>query len=106
MIVWCRIHGTPIRQFYTDVTALPLLDQKQARHATLTNAGSLKTTTGSENANVTFTFKNSSNQMKNVFANPPLNALVEIFGDDELLFEGTFTQISLASDTCQIQIQA
>ena len=106
MIAWCRIHGTPLRQFYLDARALPLLDQKQAAHAILTDAGTLKTTTGTENASITLTLRNAFNETLKLYANPPIGALCEIFGDGNVLFEGTVTQVSLSNANGQIEVQA
>jgi hypothetical protein len=106
VIVWFRILSTPIRQFHFNGDALPFLDPKQARHELLIDAGELATTTGADNASVSLTLRNTSAQCTKLFADPPLGADVELYGDEELLFEGTVSQIDLSATDCKISVTA
>jgi len=105
MTAWVRVHSSPVRQFYTDNRALPFLDPKQDKRALLTDAGSLKSSSGGENAAGTLTLNNKAGQGKGLFANTPLGVLVELFDDDELQFEGTISTIALDPD-CKVQVDA
>lgn len=108
MIVWARIHSTPVLQLVFDVQAEEFLDAKQARHELLQDAGTLQTSSAGLNAIVTLTLKQGTTGQSSqlLAADPPLGALVELFNADAEQFEGTLTSITLAADNCQIQVQA
>lgn len=106
MIVWFRIDGLPKRQFHSDARALAFLDPKVARHELLLDAGTLRASTGTENANVTLTLSNKAGQCSTLFAVPPLGAQATLFDDAVAQFSGTVTQIDLTATDCKITVQA
>lgn len=106
MNLWLRIDGNPVRQFHVDDRALAFMDPKKARHELLKDAGTIRSTTGSENASISVSLINTSGQCSALFANPPLGGKASLFADDEPLFSGTITQIDLSETDSKISIDA
>jgi hypothetical protein len=103
---WAIIRGTPARQLYKTNDALPFLNPKLDKQQLLTDAGSLKSTTGAENASITLTLDNRLGQCTRMFANPPLGDVTDVYQDAEQRFTGTITQIDLTATDCRVTVQA
>lgn len=105
MTAWLRIAGTPARQFYGDASALPHLAAGEARHALLEGVGTLRASVEGETPNLTVTLRNRNGECARLFAQPPINAAVQLLGPDGVLFEGVVARIVM-DDGCQVEVQS
>lgn len=104
-MIWLRIEGSPLRQFYKNASALPILDLSEAHHALLESAGTLRARADGSVANTTVRLRNSSGECARLFAlDPPIGARAELRDESGVLFVGTVTSITLG-EQCEIGVQ-
>jgi hypothetical protein len=96
--------SSPIRQFHMNADALPFLNTRQAKYPILADAGTLNTSTGSANAAVTLTLRNTSGEALAILRDPPLGAAVELYTDATLVFEGSVTQVDFTPTDCKVTV--
>ncbi|MCR6700847.1 MAG: hypothetical protein NVV68_06745 [Dokdonella sp.] len=106
MIVWLRIAGAPVRQFYGSPDALPHLDGSAARHALLLGVGEISSSLSDELPKVTVTLDNRSGQCTRLFAVPPLGAPAELLSPDGTEFAGAIQSVRLTETECQLGLEA
>lgn len=61
--------------------------------------------TSAENANMTVTLQNGDGLLTALFANPPLRVETEVTVDDDTVFAGTVTAVTVA-ETISLELQA
>lgn len=103
-MIWVRIHGSPLRQFYADPRARPSMDQEFPQHDILISAGNLASTTTDEGPNFTVTLKNTSGESSRLFSLPPPGAFLEVLDDATVIGAGTVRSVELG-DPCAIVVQ-
>lgn len=104
--VWLRTLGQPPRQFYRDVSALPLLVPQDARHQLLQSAGTLRSDIDGETPSVTVTLRNDAGQCARLFLLPPIGESAEIRDASGVLFAGSIRSIDMGGTDCRLEIQA
>ncbi len=102
MIVWLDMGG---RQYYQDPDALPLMDTRRARHGLLRDAGTLRSSTDGETANVTVTLANEGARASALLADAPVGEQATLWSDGGVLLEGTVRRITLG-EACTVEIAA
>jgi hypothetical protein len=104
-MIWVRILGAPLRQFYADGRARASMDSTAPRHDTLISAGNLASSAADEGPNFTVTLRNTSGETSRLYAIPPIGASLEVLSDSEVIGSGIITAVAL-DDPAQLTVQA
>ena len=102
MIAWLRIEGDPVRLYYSDTAALPLLDAQTSKHDTLLSIGTIRETTEGETANLSVVIDIASRAH---FDDPPIGARAIAQSDEGDQFAGTIQTVSVELGGITIGIQ-
>lgn len=110
MITWFVIDGDPVRQFYSDNSAVAYLDPAYARHKLMMNPGAVIASTDGENPNISITLKNENGQCTEIFTTPPLCVVGTLSGlvngVETQLFTGVISECVLSANECTLQVDA
>lgn len=104
-MIWVRIHGAVLRQFYSDPRARPFMDPAFQQHDILVSAGSLTSSATDEGPNFTVTTKNTSGETSRLYGIPPIGATLEVLDDAIIVASGTVTSVGL-DDPATFAVQA
>jgi len=105
-VIYLRIDSVPVRYFYRDVRAVSGLPPMSARHGLLQSVSEVRSAIGGENANVSVSLRNASNESSALFSDPPLGAVAAVVDTvDGELFVGIVQSVALGAEVV-VEIEA
>jgi hypothetical protein len=105
--VWFVIEGNPVRQFYSDATALQHMDPQAAKHAILQRVGALRADAEGEDPNITLQLANTNGEASALLARrPPLGARARLMTPAGQVFSGIVAEIRMGRESAMITVES
>jgi hypothetical protein len=100
-----RIESKPPRNFY--LKSADGITAGEAKHRILVSLSELRSTAGSENANIGVVLENRSGESSSLFYVPPVGLPASVRdAAGTTIFAGTVASVSLTSEVCDLSIEA
>lgn len=108
--MWLDLLGRPRRQFHQLPDALPYLDARAAKHATLVEIGQLNSDVDGESANLIITLANANGESTRLFAIPPTGDDAVVYAIERGVaverFRGVVHQFKLDASSATLELRA